>query len=185
MRRTLSSRPVLALLALTVLGCGTGTPPGSAVSATTSAAPAATASALPDLTPATSPTPVPAPSAGAEAGVFRTLHVQPDGGGQLPIVLQDTTGLVVRIDAVLEAEPPFEALVTNPDGQPSVLRYQWIGGACDTLTSITFERAAGGFRLANTTKTTGDMCILIAIIRVVDIHLREPTEPGTVVLADR
>lgn len=171
----------LVLAAVSALGCGSTVPTATSSPA---ADPSAATSALPDLTPAPSPTPVPGtPSSPAEGG-FRTLLVNADGGGRLPVELQDLTGLVVGIEPA-GAEPPFDEGVSNPEGRPNVLRYRWTGGACDTLTSISFERVARGFRFVSTTKTTGGACILIGIGRGVDVHLSEAIDADSVVLGDR
>ena len=128
---------------------------------------------------------MPLPTTGADNGIFRIVLRDMEGDRELPIVLQDLTGLVVGIEAKRQGEPPFDKRVSNPAGQPTVFRYQWTGGACDTLTSITFERVDGGYRVTSVTRTTGDACILIGIFRGVDIQLSEPVDADSVIVGDR
>jgi hypothetical protein len=178
-RRPLAS---IVLVAATVLACGSAAPtgpPGSPIP--TAASP--TGSPPPALTPGTSPTPVPEGSAGPEDGIFRTQHGMP-GGPALQIVLQDLTGLVTGITALEPGMQPFGEGVSNPPGHPNTLIYTWVGGSCDTLTSITFERVAGGVRLSATTKTTGESCDLAGVFRGIEIALNGPVDAGSVIVGN-
>lgn len=170
----------IVLVAATVLACGSTAetqPPGSPIPTATSP----TGSPPPALTPGTSPTPVPGRSSGPEDGIFRTQHGMP-GGPALQIVLKDLTGFVTGITALEPGRQPFDEGVSNPPGHPNTLIYAWVGGSCDTLTSITFERVAEAVRLSATTRTTGEMCDLAGVFRGIEIGLNEPVDAGSVIV---
>lgn len=167
-----------ALIAAATIACGSGA--GTAPPVT--APPSPTAAAL--VTPANSPTPVPgSPTDPLEGGVWRTRLVMVDGTYPLPVVLQDATGLV----SGFTTGPPNGALsddgIDNPNGQQNLLTYTWVGGACDTVTNLTFERTNGGFRLRVTTEKIGDVCIMIGLGRQVLIGLDAPVDARSVILA--
>jgi hypothetical protein len=137
------------------------------------------------VTPATSPTPVSGNATDApEDLVFRTRLTMQDGRYGLDIVLRDATDLVASIGAAPPGNRSFDEGVENPDGQPDALLYTWIGGACDTVTTITFERAGIRFRLRATTETTGQACELIGLARQLLIRLNEPIDASLVNLAE-
>lgn len=172
--------PVALILAFAV-GCGSqiASPPPTATPGS------ATRTSVPLVTLAPSPTPVPGtPTDAAKKGVFRTRLVMPDGTFGVQVMLRDATGLVTGIAAPPATKPWFEAAIDNPDGRPDALLYTWLGGACDTVTTITFERTGSRFRLRATTETTGDSCILIGLGRQLLIQLDEPIDAGLVNLAE-
>jgi hypothetical protein len=182
-RSTTRRLPLIVLVAATALACGS-TPQTQPTGSPIPTAASPTGSPPPALTPGTSPTPVPEGSSGPEEGIFRTQHGFPDGRA-LQIVLQDLTGLVTGITAREPGLQPFDEGVSNPPGHPNALIYTWVGGSCDTLTSITFERVADGFRLSATTKTTGDVCDLAGVFRGIEIALNAPVDADSVIVGNR
>lgn len=171
-------RPVAAaLIALLTIACGSGsvTPPPVTIP------PSPSAAAL--VTPATSPTPVPGgPTDPVEEGVWRTRLAMADGTYPLPVVLRDAAGLVSGFSAGPNAGALSEEGVDNPNGQQNVLAYSWVGGACDSVTNLSFERTNGGFRLRVATERAGDMCIMIGLGRQVLIGLSAPVDARSVIL---
>jgi hypothetical protein len=166
----------LAVLASTLLACSSTAPTSPPPSIVTQ--PTAPSTSIP--TPRGSPTPVPEAS-----GVFRVILLMPDGTSPLPVVLQDLTGLVAGVAARQPGVPPFDEGVTNPAGQAGVLRYGWVGGACDTLTTITLERGDQGFRLSATTTRRGDICAAIGLFRSIDIQLTAEVDATSVLVIAR
>lgn len=171
-------RPVAAvLIAVLTIACGSG----SVTAPPDTARPSPTATAL--VTPATSPTPVPgSPTDPLEEGAWRTRLAMADGTYTLPVVLRDATGLVSGFAAGPNAGALSEEGVANPNGQRNLLAYSWVGGACDTVTNLTFERTNGGFRLRVATERSGDMCIMIGLGRQVLIGLSAPVDARSVIL---
>lgn len=165
------------LIALLTLACGSA----SMTAPPVTAPPSPTATAL--VIPANSPTPVPGgPTDPVEEGVWRTRLAMADGTFALPVVLRDATGLVSRFAAGPNAGAISEDGVDNPNGQQDLLSYSWVGGACDNVTNLIFERTNGGFRLRVATERSGDMCIMIGLGRQVLIGLSAPVDARSVIL---
>lgn len=179
-------RTAVGLVMVVALGCGsragaapTPSAPATPTSSEAAATPATTVAA--PAMPAGSPTPVP----GGPTEVWTAQLALADGTYPLPVMLLDGTGLVTGLVAPAAGVPAFESGVTNANGKPDRLLYTWLGGACDTLTKLTFERSASGFRLRAETETSGGYCILIGLNREVVITLSEPVDARSVVLVER
>jgi hypothetical protein len=179
----LAALAMLASFAALASGCGSRA--GSAVPITPAPSSTLTQPTSAPMTPAGSPTPVPGgPTDPLQGGVWRTQIVLPDGTHPLPVVLRDATGLVTGLAAPPAAMPLVDEGVANVDGQPDRLTYTWVGGACDTVTNLTFEAAGNGFRLRAESERSGGACILIGLGRTVAISLARPVDAGSVILAE-
>lgn len=125
--------------------------------------------------------PTPTPVATGAAGLEVVL-VMPDGGSPLPVRLFDETGLVLELAAVPFGVVPVPEGLSNPAGVKDVLLLSWVGGACDTSTTLTLDRRGEGFRLTLSTATAPGACIAIGLVRQVSIRLAEPVDAASVVL---
>ena len=95
--------------------------------------------------------------------------------------VSDTSGRITNV----EFDPPGAqgtGSISNPGGNLNVLLVPWTGGACDVSTAINFAAAGQGLKGTIATKTSGQVCIMIAIQHMLRITLNTPTPAASVTL---
>lgn len=116
--------------------------------------------------------------------VLDVVIAQPVDAEALPVRVIDTTGLLAQVPtspAILELDFDGRGAAANPPGQPNVLAYHWIGGACDERAELLIR--IGGerrLRLELTTFTTGEGCDAIGIGRSLTLTFAQPVEDDEV-----
>jgi hypothetical protein len=95
-----------------------------------------------------------------------------------PMII-DETGLVDSCEVVnFEAELFSGVLVTNPDGDESILQVHWAGNPCELASSFKFSRSGGGYTLEGRTPNVG--CIEPLVRHAMRMHLRQPVAADSV-----
>ena len=97
------------------------------------------------------------------------------------VVVRDTSGRITSV----EFDPPGvqnPGTITNPDGKLDMLLVPWTGGACDVNTVIEFAAAGQGLAGTIATETSGEVCTMIAIQRLLRLTLNTPTPAASVTL---
>jgi hypothetical protein len=95
----------------------------------------------------------------------------------LPITILDPGGLVRAVAIGGPADiPPFDGDVgvTPLPGSSTSAVVSWIGGACDTRTTMSVSLRGSTIVIALVTDTRGGACILVGLIRKVTIDFAEP-----------
>ncbi len=99
----------------------------------------------------------------------------------LPVVVHDFTGLVTGVDIVEDPVPdrPFFDRITQVDGDPTAIRVDWVGGACESrVTVVVFEV---GDRYGLTVGSSGTPwipgCSAVGTYRSLMVSFRQPMAP--------
>jgi len=170
-------------LAVAVIAAACTAGPGPTPTDSPAAAPTAAVTSEPSARTPASPSATPRST---EPGTF-DLTLGGSNGQSLPVRVVDETGLVLSVTAAASLTPIGDASgplllqgIRNPDGDETVLVYGWTGGACDRSTTLVFQRAGDGYRLSGTTELDPGLCILIALLRGVELQLAEPVPAASV-----
>jgi hypothetical protein len=118
---------------------------------------------------------------GCVPGAPRTHTLTFPGQGdlaQLPVVLDDRTGLVVRIEPGPGDVPGLvddDAAIGLP-GDPTAVVVRWLGGMCDKQANLTLEDRQGTLWLSVRTDRDFGGCRLAGISRPITLYFATPVD---------
>jgi hypothetical protein len=105
---------------------------------------------------------------------------RPDGSTQT-ITVRDTSGRITDV----EIDPPGlqdPGVIANPDGKLDQVLVPWSGGACDTETTVDFAARGDGLVGQLQAKTSGDVCVMMAVPHVLRLTTNVPMPADSVTL---
>jgi hypothetical protein len=102
-------------------------------------------------------------------------HIDP-----LAVDVLDRTGTVT---AVIVAEGQFQEGVVAAPADPATLIVTWMGGLCDTRTTLTLETTLDTMQIGAATETRPGGCRAMGVMRSIAIRFDPPLAPGFVEFA--
>ena len=108
-----------------------------------------------------------------------------DGSYRLPVVLNDETGLITRIEstpAEMQGNDYMAPAVRVDPGDPNSFILSWLGGACDNHASLTLKRFENGYELRLAVDTAFGGCIALGVFRDVRIVTSSPISVDSIVV---
>jgi hypothetical protein len=110
-----------------------------------------------------------------------TQQVELQDSSTQTITVRDTSGRITDV----EIDPPGvqdPGQIANEGGNANVVLVPWTGGACDTQTDIDFAAAGDGLAGTLRVRTSGDVCVMLAVPHLLRMTMNAPTPADQVTL---